>query len=54
MSWDFSQNIEYSMYQVKMSPEEQPENHIVRGLNGPLNYIIQDYFVYDLQNNIPF
>lgn len=21
MSWDFSQNIEYSMYQVKMSPE---------------------------------
>ena len=31
-----------------------PENHIARGLCGPLNYFVSENFVYDLQNNIPF
>lgn len=54
MSWDFNQNSEHSMYQIKMDSDHQHENQITRGLYGPLNYYMSEYFVYDLQNNIPF
>ena len=33
LSWDFENNKEFSMYQLKCKRSEWPENYVVKGLN---------------------
>jgi len=54
LTWDFENDLEVSMYQIKSGQDEWPENYVVRGLNKKMNYFISRYRIYDLEFNVPF
>ena len=53
LTWDFVQNMEATMFQVKCDFEARPENYIVKGMNQKYNYFVNEYQIYDLEYNIP-
>ena len=53
VTWDFNNNTEYSMFQIRIGDDEKPENYIVKGLNQKLNYFVSQHQIYDLEHNIP-
>jgi hypothetical protein len=51
--WDLDQNIECSMFQMKMEKNTKPENYLVKGMNEKYNYFFNQNFIIDLEYNIP-
>lgn len=43
ITWDFIKNIEISQMQQKCSPDQKPENYIVKGMNEKMNYYVNQY-----------
>lgn len=40
LTWDFNENIERRMFQMKKHNEDQVGQHIVKGMNYKMNYYI--------------
>jgi hypothetical protein len=53
LSWDFENNKEFSMYQLKCKQSEWPENYVVKGLNISYNYFVSRFRVFCLESNMP-
>ena len=53
ITWDFKRNIEKSMMQQQTNKFNDIGNHIVKGMNHKLNYLLDQYRIFDLELNIP-
>jgi len=53
LTWDFNENIERRMFQMKKRSEDQVGQHIVKGMNYKMNYYIDQYYLTDLLTNLP-
>ena len=43
LTWNFDENIEYSMLQFNIEMETRPENYVVRGLYQKVNYFVNEH-----------
>ena len=55
MTWDFERNVEVGGYQLKEKKFETEGvgNHIVKGLNNKMNYMINKNYILDMETNLP-
>ena len=53
ITWDFDQNMEQSIMQVKPDPSDEVGYHIVKGMNPKMNYLLNQHHLTDLEYNIP-
>lgn len=53
LTWDFNENIERRMFQMKKHNEDQVGQYIVKGMNYKMNYYIDQYYLTDLLTNLP-
>ena len=52
-TWDIATNSEIGMVQFPIEENDRPGKHIVRGLDPKMNYFMDKYFIFDLENNMP-
>ena len=53
LTWDFNLNMEQSILQMNLNPEDEIGYHVVKGMNKKRNYFLNQYYLTDLEYNIP-
>jgi len=55
ITWDFERNIEINGFYIKEQKFNASSvgNHIIKGLNNKMNYLMNQHHFIDLEHNIP-
>lgn len=53
ITWDLKENVERGMMQLQPDRTNVIGNHVVKGMNEKLNYLYDQYRIFDLEFNIP-
>jgi hypothetical protein len=53
VTWDFNENVERNMLQVRFNENNSIGYNVVKGMNNKMNYLIEQSYITDLEYNIP-